>query len=85
MELCPDSVKEANGRHTRCETCPLEQIARAQGTEPGQLLQRALGIRAALKMGVTVTLDEIAADEFFALAVIEEEQSRWEDEKSKRP
>ncbi len=39
----------------------------------GLLLQRALDLRAALRLGVRVSLDEIRADEFRALVVLEEE------------
>jgi hypothetical protein len=38
------------------------------------LLRRALDLRAALKLGVRVNLDEIRADEFQALVVLEEER-----------
>jgi len=38
------------------------------------LLRRALDLRAALRLGVRVSLDEIRADEFQALMVLEEER-----------
>jgi hypothetical protein len=38
------------------------------------LLRRALDLRAALKLGVRIGLDEIRADEFLALVVLEEER-----------
>ncbi|MGE5500455.1 MAG: hypothetical protein ACM3W4_00850 [Ignavibacteriales bacterium] len=38
------------------------------------MLRRALDLRAALKLGVRVDLDEIRADEFRALVVLEEER-----------
>jgi len=56
----------------------------AQSSEPGQLLRRALDLRAALKLGVTLSLDEIAADEFHAMMIIEEEQARFDEERAKR-
>jgi hypothetical protein len=56
----------------------------AQNSEAGQLLRRALDLRTALKLGVSLSLDEIAADEFQALLIIEEEQARWEEERSRR-
>lgn len=37
------------------------------------MLRRALDLRVALKLGVRVDLDEIRADEFRALIVLEEE------------
>lgn len=36
------------------------------------MLRRALDLRAALKLGFRLDLDEIHADEFYALLVIEE-------------
>jgi len=56
----------------------------AQNSEVGQLLRRALDLRAALKLGVKLSLDEIAADEFQAMLIVEEEQARWEEERLKR-
>mgnify|MGYP007011027603 FL=1 len=38
------------------------------------MLRRALDLRMALKLGVRIGLDEIRADEFRALVVLEEER-----------
>jgi len=38
------------------------------------LLRRALDLRVALKLGIRVSLDEIRADEFQALVMLEEER-----------
>ena len=76
--LCPDAPEGS-----RCEHCPLDRLDAAQSSEPGQLLRRALDLRAALKLGVKLSLDEIAADEFQAMLIIEEEQTKWEDERAK--
>jgi hypothetical protein len=63
--LCPDAPEGG-----RCDHCPLDRLDAAQSSEPGQLLRRALDLRAALKLGVArrspLSLDEIAADEFQA-------------------
>jgi hypothetical protein len=48
----------------------------AANSEPGTLLQRALELEYALKAGVTISLDEIAADEFWAMRVLQEERER---------
>lgn len=45
------------------------------------MLRRALDLRTALKLGVRIGLDEIRADEFRALVVLEEEQERLDREK----
>jgi hypothetical protein len=47
----------------------------------GQLLRRAFDLRAALKLGVRLSLDEIAADEFHAMLIVEEEQARFDEER----
>jgi hypothetical protein len=78
--LCPDAPDDGG----RCDHCPLDRLDAAQNSEAGQLLRRALDLRAALKLGVSLSLDEIAADEFQALLIIEEEQARWEEERSRR-
>jgi len=77
--LCPDAPDDGS----RCDHCPLDRLDAAQSSEPGQLLRRALDLRAALKLGVRLSLDEIAADEFHAMLIIEEEQARFDDERAK--
>jgi hypothetical protein len=78
--LCPDAPEGG----VRCDHCPLDRLDAAQSSEPGQLLRRALDLRAALKLGVKLSLDEIAADEFGAMLIIEEEQARLDEERAKR-
>jgi hypothetical protein len=78
VNLCPDSSSDGS----RCEKCPLNRLDAAQHSEAGQLLRRALDLRAALHLGVSLPLDDIAADEFFAMLIIEEEQDRLEREQS---
>ena len=77
IKLCPDSPDDGS----RCEKCPLDRLDSAQHSEAGQLLRRALDLRAALKLGVSLSLDEIAADEFFAMLAIEEAQDHYEKER----
>jgi hypothetical protein len=45
------------------------------------LLRRALDLRGALKLGIRVSLDEIRADEFAAMLLLEEEQAKHEQER----
>jgi len=75
--LYPDAPDGA-----RCDHCPLDRLDAAQNSEPGQLLRRALDLRAALKLGVKLSLDEIAADEFHAMLIVEEEQAKWEQQRA---
>jgi hypothetical protein len=53
----------------------------------GLLLRRALDLRAALKLGVRINLDEISADEFRAMVILEEEQEKLDRERldARRP
>jgi hypothetical protein len=68
--LCPDAPDDGG----RCDHCPLDKLDAAQSSEAGLLLRRALDLRAALKLGVRIGLDEIRADEFRALGILEEER-----------
>jgi len=49
------------------------------------LLRRALDLRAALRLGVRVSLDEIRADEFTAILLLQEEQAKHEQERLVAP
>jgi hypothetical protein len=51
----------------------------------GSLVQRSLQIEAALFMGFHVTLSEITAEEFAALAILKEERFKREAEMAKNP
>jgi len=74
--LCPDAPDDGG----RCGHCPLDRLDAAQSSEVGILLRRALDLRAALKLGIRVGLDEIRADEFRALVVLEEERDALDHE-----
>jgi len=45
------------------------------------LLRLAIDLRAALKLGVRIGLDEIRADEFAAMVILEEERERLDSER----
>lgn len=76
--LCPDSP----GPGQRCDSCPLNNLDAAEGSHNGELLGRALAIRSAIKLGITVRLDEVDAEEIQALKMIEEECAKWEKEEN---
>ena len=76
--LCPDAPDDGG----RCDHCPLDKLDAAQSSEAGLLLRRVLDLRAALKLGIRVGLDEIAADEFMALAIIDDERDMIEREQA---
>ena len=72
--LCPDAP-DGGGR---CDHCPLDRLDAAQHSEVGLLLRRALDLRAALRLGVRIGLDEIPAEEFQALLILDDELDKWE-------
>lgn len=76
MNLCPDSSDGG----TRCDKCPINRLDAAQHSEAGQLLCRALDLRTAMKIGIHLSLDEIAADEFYSMLAIEEAKDQYERE-----
>ena len=77
VKLCLDSPDD----RSRCEKCPLDRLDRSKSSEPGQLLRRALDLRAAIKIGIALGLEEIAADEFYAILAVEEAQDQYEKER----
>jgi len=74
--LCPDAPDDGG----RCDHCPLDRLDAAQHSEAGTLIRRALDLRTSLKLGVHIGLEEIRADEFSAMLVLEEERDRLDRE-----
>jgi hypothetical protein len=70
--LCPDAPDDGG----RCDHCPLDKLDAAQSSEFGMLLRRAVDLHNALKLGVRIGLDEIAADEFYAMLLLEQERDK---------
>ena len=75
--LCPVSPEDG----CRCDHCPLTDLDAAQSSERGIVIRCALDLLNALKLGVKVSLEEIAADEFQAMLIIAEERDLLEREK----
>jgi hypothetical protein len=75
--LCPDSPEEGGGR---CDHCPLDKLDAASTSERGLVIRCALELMAALKLGVKISLEDIAADEFQAMLIIAEERDLVERE-----
>jgi hypothetical protein len=84
-KICPDAPDDGSSGGSdggsRCSECWLTKLDEASGPA-AQLLRRALRRRAALKMGFTMRLDEVPADEFEALLIIDEEESKREQEQA---
>jgi len=51
-------------------------------TWPGCLAPRAAELQAMLQAGFTISPDEVSAEEFGALLILQDEQARYEKEKS---
>ena len=85
--LCedPNLCQDSPGNGERCDSCPLTRLDNAlQNTFNGQLLQRALNKLSAIKMGVTLTLDDILAEEMYTMSLIEEERDKLDREPGNR-
>lgn len=80
ITLCHDSP----GDGVRCSHCPLTKLEVAHFSTVGQVLQRALNKRAQLNAGLMLSLDDIGADETYALLIIDEERKLFEEEQSKK-
>ena len=75
---CPDS----EDRETHCESCWKPKIAEHCSTESpmGALLARAIDTEWALSKRIQIRLDDIPADEYLAMKVIDEERRAVEKE-----
>ena len=72
--LCPDAPDDGGP----CDHCPLDKLDATQSSEMGLLLRRAIDLRTALKIGISVSLDEVRANEFYAMLILEEERDQLE-------
>jgi hypothetical protein len=55
----------------------------AEYSPAGQLIRRALNLRAIIKIGIPLTLDDFDADELHAVMIIEDESNSFEREKER--
>ena len=75
--LCPDAPDGG-----RCDHCPQDRLDAAQSTEAGLLIRRAIELRAALNLGITIGLEDILADEFYTMLLLDGEREQYERERS---
>jgi len=75
--LCPDAPDGG-----RCDHCPQDQLDAAQTSEAGLLIRRALDLRAALNLGIHVGLDDIRADEFYTMLILDDERDQLDRERT---
>lgn len=81
-QLCDPHLCEKAPDGARCDECPLTKIDEAGESAEGQLLRRTLLLRAAMRAGLQVALDDLAADEMYALLILDEEWERLERERT---
>jgi hypothetical protein len=77
-----DIVIQPDESGNRCDHCPQDRLDAAQTTEAGLLIRRALDLRAALTMGIHITLDEVRGDEFYAMLILDDERNQLERERA---
>ncbi|MCW5982691.1 MAG: hypothetical protein KIT09_31675 [Bryobacteraceae bacterium] len=75
--LCPDAPDDG----WRCGHCPLDKLDAVQHSETGLLLRRAIDLRAALKLGIHIRLEEIQGDEFCTMLILDDERDKWDRER----
>ncbi len=75
--LCPDAPDGG-----RCDHCPQDRLDAAQTSEAGLLIRRALDLRAALNLGIQVGLDEIPANEFYTMLILDDERDQLDRERT---
>ena len=61
---------------------PAQPAGRRAALRGGTTTAPGLDLRAAIRLGVSLSLDEIAADEFFAMLAIEAAQDQYEKEQA---
>jgi hypothetical protein len=78
--LCPEAADEV----TRCQACPLTKLEAAMDSHAGLVLQRAIDLESALKLGFHLTLDDVTAEESTALQILCAARDRREAELNRR-
>lgn len=84
-ELCdPNLCTDREEGEERCNHCPQIKLDSAYQSGIGQLLKRALDLKALIQLGANVTLDEISGDEMYAMLIVDEEKERLERDRSEK-
>lgn len=82
-QLCnPTICTDREDHEERCAKCPLDKLDAALSGSIGGLIRRATDMKAIISSGVTVTMDEINADELYAMLIVQEERDRLEEERN---
>jgi len=85
--VCPTPAccPEAPAKDERCPACPLTRLDDAMQSWPGCLAPRAAELQAMLQAGFTIGPDDVSAEEWGALLILQEEQAKYEEEKRQKP
>ncbi len=82
--LCDVGLCEQAIGKEPCAECAIRRIWAAQNGPIGQLIHHANELRAILALGVTISVDDLDADELLAIQLIEFERDRLEKEKESK-
>ncbi len=82
--LCDVGLCEQAQGDEPCAECPIRRIWAAEQGATGRLIHRANELRAIIALGVTISIDDLDADELLAIQYIEIEQERLNREKNKK-
>ena len=80
-ELCEPGLCPYAPAGGRCDACPQDKLDAAQTTEAGLLIRRALDLRAALNLGIRIGLDEVPANEFYTMLILDDERDQLDRER----
>ena len=80
-ELCDPGLRPDASEGERCDYCPRDRLDSVQTSEAGLLIRRALDLRAALNLGIHITLDEVRADEFYTMLILDDERDQLDRER----
>lgn len=64
-------------RDARCEQCPQALLEQQRETRLGKLATRCIELIGISEAGVTITLDDLTAEEAQALPIVKAELERW--------
>ena len=79
---CPECDSPKYVRQ-RCDDCPTLRLDEAMGTNAGRFLGSCQMKRMALKLGFSISLDEVTAEEFNVMTMIESEDNRYQSQQIK--
>jgi hypothetical protein len=76
---CP-ACGSTEKQYERCRTCVQAKFYSGLATPVGELLLRVFDLESALAMRMAVTMDDVTAEEFWALKTLRHERDRKQEE-----